>query len=145
MQLDARGVASRCRITPHNHGLLHAPTGRCCATQDSTHNERRPPTHKHRIRQALSKVTRFASNRPLCPRRRRRRRTPRHCPTTSFPLRPTRVVRLKAVELDVGCDDLFVARLEELVQPVLVADCVVLGELRSLRGWWPSAPCRRRR
>ena len=48
-------------------------------------------------------------------------------------MRPTRVVRLKAVELDVGRDDLFVARLEELVQPVVVADRVVRGELRSER------------
>ena len=64
--------------------LLHAPTGRCRATQDSTHDERRPHAHKHGIRQALSKVTRFASNRPLRPRRRRRRPTPRRCPTTSL-------------------------------------------------------------
>ena len=60
--------------------LLHAPTGRCRAT----HDERRPHAHKHGIGQALSKVTRFASNRPLRPRRRRRRPTPRRCPTTSL-------------------------------------------------------------
>ena len=128
MQLDARGVASRCRITPRPRPFCTRPPGGV-GPHKTAHTTRDNPTHTStgsgkRFSKSLRlhRIARFALVgvgvvRLLVAARRR-----------AFVR--VRLMRLGAVERDVGRDDLFVALLEELVQPV-VADRVVLGELCS--------------